>query len=140
MLVEDDVELAAAQCAQVAHVRPKVVELGATASRESAHRRELPSADVHEGRRGAELREEDRVPTASAGQRERALSFELDPFESAIRNPIEEPPLAGSGPRRRALRARVWDARLGEALPHALVVSGDLVYRDAFGHVEIVAA
>src|SRR5207302_10698384 len=118
-LVEDGVELAAAQCAQVAPVRPKVVERGATASRESAHRRELPSADVHEGRRGAELREEDRVPTASAGQRERAPSFELDPFESAIRNPIEEPPLAGPGPRRLALLARARHARLGAAVLHA---------------------
>src|SRR5207247_7958712 len=41
---------------------------------------------------------------------------------------------------RRALRARVGNARFREAFPHALVVRTDLVDRDAFGHSRIVAA
>src|SRR2546425_11935995 len=140
MLMKDDVELSGAEGAQVAHIGPQVVELGTAAPCETAHRRELAAGSVHERCRGAELREEDRVPAAAAGQRQHALSVELDPFERAVRDAIEEPTLSGPCPRWRALRPRVRDTRLREPLPHALVVRGDLVDRDAFGHGEIVAA
>jgi len=140
VLVKDDVELAIPERAEVAHVGPEVVELGAATSRETPHRRELSVRDVHERGLRAQLREEDRVPATATGQREHALSLELEPFKRAVGDPIEEPPLSGSCPRRRSLRSRVRDARLGEPLPHALVVRGHFIDRDAFGHGEIVAA
>jgi hypothetical protein len=69
VLVKDDVELSVAEGAQVSHVRSEVRELGTAASCQAADRRELRAADVHEGGRRAELREEDRVPAAAASQR-----------------------------------------------------------------------
>jgi hypothetical protein len=68
MLMKDDIELAAAERAQVAHVCPQVVELCTAALRKAADRRELSLRDVHEGRGRAELSEEDRVPAAAPGQ------------------------------------------------------------------------
>jgi hypothetical protein len=69
VLMKDDVELSVAEGAQVSHIGSEVRELGTTASRETADRRELRGADVHERGRRTELREEDRVPAAAASQR-----------------------------------------------------------------------
>ena len=80
------------------------------------------------------------APGPGAGTLQDMLYVELDPFERAVRDPIEEPPHSGSCPRRRALRPRVRDAGLREPLPHALVVRGHFVDRDGLGHAEIVAA
>src|SRR5437867_7234847 len=90
MLMEDDVEFAGAESTQVAHVGAQVVELGPAAPRETAHRRELALGDVDERRGRAELGEEDRVPAPAAGQREHAPPLELDVFERAVRDAIEE--------------------------------------------------
>lgn len=140
MLVKDDVELAVAERTQVTHVRPQIGELGTSAARETADRRELRAADVHERGRRAELGEEDRVPTAAAGKGKHALSLEIDPVKRAVCYPIEEAPFSRSAPRRGALRPGVGNARLREALPHPLVVRAYFVDRDSFGHAEIVAA
>jgi len=69
VLMKDDVELSVAEGAQISHVRSEVRELSTAASRKTADRPELRAADVDERGRRAELREEDRVPTAAAGQR-----------------------------------------------------------------------
>jgi thiamine monophosphate synthase len=68
VLMKDHIELAIAERAQVAHVGAQVVELRAAAPRKTADRIELSFRDVHEGRRRAELREEDRVPAAASGK------------------------------------------------------------------------
>lgn len=68
MLVEDHIELAVAERAQIAHVGSQVIELRAAAPRKTPDRRKLSLRDIHEGRRRAELREEDRVPAAAPGQ------------------------------------------------------------------------
>ena len=140
MLMKNDVELSAAKGAQVAHIRPQVIELRPAASRKTAHSRELPARDVHERRRRAKLGKADRVPATATSRREDALSLEIDPFKRAVRDAIEEPPLSSSSPRRRALRPGVWDAGLREPFPHPLVVRGHFVDRNPFGHGEIVAA
>ena len=138
--MKDDVELAISERAQVAHVGPEVVKFGPATSRETPHRRELSLRDVHERGRGAQLREQDRVPAAAPSQREDPLPLEIEPFERTVGDPIEKPPLSGSCPRRRSLRPRVGDTRLRKPLPHALVVRGHFVHCDALGHGEIVAA
>jgi hypothetical protein len=140
VLMEDDVELTVAEGAQVAHVGTQIFELGTAAPRETAHCRDLPAADVHERRSRAELGEDNGVPATAAGKREHALSVEVDAFERAVRDAIEEPTFPGFCPRWRALRSRVRDASLGEPFPHALVVRGNLIDRDASCHGEIVAA
>jgi hypothetical protein len=140
MLMKDDIELAVAKRAQIAHVRPEVVEHRAAALRKTPDRLELPPRNVDESRCRTELREEDRVPTAAAGQRQHTLSLEVDAIERAIRDAIEKPPLPGFRSWRRALRTRVRDTRFREPFPHALVVRAHLIDRDALCHGEIVAA
>ena len=136
--MEDDVEFAASERAQVAHIPADVVELRAAPARERADRRELARADVEEGRVGAELREEDGVPAATAGEREDAGALQRDPGEAAARELREEAALAGAIARRCALRARVRDAGSREPVPHPLVVRRDLVDGDAPRHASIV--
>ena len=58
----------------------------------------------------------------------------------SVGDAIEEASLAGAVARWPSLRPGVGDARLGEPLPHALVVRADFVDRDRLGHAEIVAA
>jgi hypothetical protein len=140
VLMKDDVEFAAAESAQVAHVGPQILELGTATSRETPDRRELSARDVHERGGRAQLGEEDRVPAATARERKHALSVEVDAFERAVRDAIEESALPRLCSRRGALRTRVRDARFRESLPHALVVRTHLIDRDALCHAEIVAA
>jgi hypothetical protein len=138
--MEDDVELAATERAQVPHVGPQVVELGTATSRETPHRRELAGRYVYQGRGGAELGEEDRVPAAPAGEGKHAFSLEVDALERAIGDAIEKAAFTSLCSRRVALRARVRDTCLREPLPHALVMRTDFVHRDPLCHAEIVAA
>ena len=138
--MEDDVELAAAERSEVAHVATHVGERGPAAAREPPDRLELPRADVEERRVGAELGEEDRVPSAAAGERQHALSLERHAPQRVVRELVEEAALAQLVAWRRPLGARVRDAHLREALPHPFVVRGDVIDRDASGHDAIVAS
>ena len=137
--MEDDVELAAAEDVQVAHVGANDLQRGPSLRRQSPHGRELRRADIDECRVGAELREENRVPPAATGERKHALPFERHAFQRSMRNAIEEAALARPISRRRALGTGVGNARSRETLPHALVVRADVVDRDATCHDAILA-
>jgi len=101
----------------------------AAGAREIADGLQLARADIQDRRVRAELREEHRMPAATAGQRQHALSFDRQAGEAVVR--IEERAPARDRPGRRALRTRVRDAGRRKPIPHPLVVRGDIVHRDA---------
>src|SRR5438093_75693 len=133
VVVIDDVELPMVERGEVAHVALDEAELRPAAAGERAHRGELALGDVEQRRGRAELREQDRVPSAAARERQHTLAFESDATKPATRELVEEAPLAPDVARRLAQRARVRDAGLREALPHLPVVLADVVDRGVRG-------
>src|SRR6185295_4906603 len=126
-MVVHDVELFVIERREIAHVALHETKLRPAFSRESAHRRELALRDVEERRGGAQLREEDGVPSAATGEGQHALSVELDAAEPSARQIVEKTPLTASVARGSADGPCVRDAGLRKALPHLTVVLADVI-------------
>src|SRR5438552_324236 len=131
VVVLDDVERSVLERGKVAHVAVDETQLRPAVASQRANGRELTPGDVEQRRGRAELGEEDRVPSAAAGERQHALAVEVDPAKPATRQLVEETPFTPGVARRPSERACVWDAGLRQSLPHPPVVLADVVDRDA---------
>src|SRR6266508_2293090 len=118
MVVLDDVELSVAEGREVAHVALDEADLRAAVASERAHRGELALRDVEQRRRRAELREQDRVPSTAAGERQHAFALETLATQPPAGQLVEEAPFAARVARRLSEGARVGDAGFRQALPH----------------------